>query len=592
MLSSRALAPIRGSAQFRTGSLVPRAGLGDHRLVPAYLGGPSWPELDAALTRRDLTGALAVAEQDAAIDPAERQLVIGICRSFFHQGEAASAALLEAFHAFRSGRPQRAAIAAVFLGRMNYWLHDNPRVANGWFARARTLIADLPPGAEHVLVALPLPGCDFDDVGALRAAAEPALELARRLGDPNLEAKALADLGTALVSLAATDQGMTCLDEAMTMVVSREAQSPFVSGDVVCNLLTACSRAGDLIRADEWTRAAEEQLGFDIEHGPAFIYAHCRSAMGQILCDAGRWQHAEVTLQLAGLKAAQSGPRIDGKARAALAELRVLQGRLGDAERLINDRREHVDTAVPLAAVLLARGEHSDVVGLIKQTLRNLGDDRARATRLLVILTNAQLALGDEEAARASIDRLDELADGVPVLVARAALARGLLAVHLGVPHAAREAFEHGLHVLADADWPLLRAELHLRLGEVLSECDPSAAIAEARSAHVVWERLGAPDSARSAALLNRLGLQATSTAHAPDSTVELTPRERIVLDYVRDGRSNAEIAAALHNSVRTIEHHVSAILAKLGLRNRAEAAVYAATYRTSGAAPDAAQRP
>ncbi|MDT4996121.1 MAG: hypothetical protein QOD45_189 [Pseudonocardiales bacterium] len=35
------------------------------------------------------------------------------------------------------------------------------------------------------------------------------------------------------------------------------------------------------------------------------------------------------------------------------------------------------------------------------------------------------------------------------------------------------------------------------------------------------------------------------------------------------------------HNSVRTIEHHVSAILAKLGLRSRAEAAAYAASLQT-----------
>jgi DNA-binding NarL/FixJ family response regulator len=55
-----------------------------------------------------------------------------------------------------------------------------------------------------------------------------------------------------------------------------------------------------------------------------------------------------------------------------------------------------------------------------------------------------------------------------------------------------------------------------------------------------------------------------------------LSGREAQVLDLLRDGLSNAEIAARLHNSVRTIEHHVSAILAKLGLRSRAEAAAYA----------------
>jgi DNA-binding NarL/FixJ family response regulator len=50
------------------------------------------------------------------------------------------------------------------------------------------------------------------------------------------------------------------------------------------------------------------------------------------------------------------------------------------------------------------------------------------------------------------------------------------------------------------------------------------------------------------------------------------------------------EIAAALHNSVRTVDHHVSAILAELGLRNLAEAAVYAAAYQARGSAQEAAQ--
>jgi hypothetical protein len=228
---------------------LPRHGeVRQDRTVTRYLGGPPWPELDAALARRDLPGALALAEQSAEVDPGERQLVIGICRSVFHQADLAAEALLQSFHTFAQEHSIRAAVSAVFLGRMYYFMHDNPHVANGWFARARTLVAGQPDGIEHILVALPLPGCDIDNVTALRADAERSLGLARHLGERNLEAKALSDLGTALASLAEVEEAMTRLDEAMTMVVSGEADSPFVSGDVVCNLLTACGRAGDLDR--------------------------------------------------------------------------------------------------------------------------------------------------------------------------------------------------------------------------------------------------------------------------------------------------------------------------------------------------------
>jgi DNA-binding NarL/FixJ family response regulator len=52
-----------------------------------------------------------------------------------------------------------------------------------------------------------------------------------------------------------------------------------------------------------------------------------------------------------------------------------------------------------------------------------------------------------------------------------------------------------------------------------------------------------------------------------------LTDRQAEVLGLIGEGLTNAEIAERLVLSVRTVDHHVSAILAKLGVETRKEAA-------------------
>jgi DNA-binding CsgD family transcriptional regulator len=64
-----------------------------------------------------------------------------------------------------------------------------------------------------------------------------------------------------------------------------------------------------------------------------------------------------------------------------------------------------------------------------------------------------------------------------------------------------------------------------------------------------------------------------------------LTRREREVLELICAGHTNAEIAAKLFLSARTVDHHVSAVLAKLGAPTRGAAASHAARLGLVGRA-------
>lgn len=56
----------------------------------------------------------------------------------------------------------------------------------------------------------------------------------------------------------------------------------------------------------------------------------------------------------------------------------------------------------------------------------------------------------------------------------------------------------------------------------------------------------------------------------------ELTPREHQVLALIAGGNSNREIASNLQIAEKTVRIHVSSVLAKLGARDRTQAAIYA----------------
>jgi DNA-binding NarL/FixJ family response regulator len=73
--------------------------------------------------------------------------------------------------------------------------------------------------------------------------------------------------------------------------------------------------------------------------------------------------------------------------------------------------------------------------------------------------------------------------------------------------------------------------------------------------------------------------MRQVSAAPTPASKPNLTEREFDVLRLLAQGRSNKEIAVSLHLTEGTIKGYVSAILAKLGVADRTQAALYAVKH-------------
>ena len=68
----------------------------------------------------------------------------------------------------------------------------------------------------------------------------------------------------------------------------------------------------------------------------------------------------------------------------------------------------------------------------------------------------------------------------------------------------------------------------------------------------------------------------APSTTRTPEVPDALSAREIEVLRLLAQGKSNPEIAKELFITRNTVQNHVSSILIKTNLQNRAQAAVYA----------------
>jgi DNA-binding CsgD family transcriptional regulator len=496
----------------------------------------------------------------------------GLARALWWLDRPAEAidARVRAYALFRrAGDVARAVRIALWLVHEYSAVHGNEPAAEGWLARAEHLLADSDDVAERGYLDLARAERCLDPAVA-GGHAEAALVLARRLNDSDLELAALSRLGISKITLGQADEGVRYLDQAMAAATGEEAATFEAVARTCCSLVLACDLAGDDDRVRHWGKVVE---GYVNRHNELPLLSFCPTCEADLLSPGDRSGTSEADLVQAVAGLADTGQRsrcVDPAVR--LSQLRLAQGRIEEAEEAIVGHGGSPAAVRADAAIRLARGDAPAAVALLERQLSLISRSGLVAVPLLAQLVEAQLADGDDDGARTTATELTGLAAhaGNARALAVATAAAGRVALATAAPDAI-ELLGHAAESFDRLHMPYEQARTRLDLAAALRSRAGVLAVVEARRALEAFERLDARNEAdRAAALLRDLGVRGRT---GPKNVGLLTKREREVLQLLAQGLTNREIGDRLFLSAKTIEHHVGAVLRKLGAKTRTEAA-------------------
>jgi DNA-binding CsgD family transcriptional regulator/tetratricopeptide (TPR) repeat protein len=372
-----------------------------------------------------------------------------------------------------------------------------------------------------------------------------ARDLALRSGRSDLAALALNYLGIARFELGAGEEGLALLRESVAASIAGRHWESAARG--YCNLGELLFRSG---RLDELEACVRDGLAFTHERG--------------------FWSHAynlEVHRCLALLRR--------GRWEAALSGLRELVEGVDDPGMLYA-------YSVPWLGRMLARRGEPGAGEMLAAAW-----EHARRQRLLLGVAYAGLAYvewawlaGQPEVAREVAEVLDPRTDHPGGAPFRGELRRYLAraGVDGGEPFdGCPEPWAAGLR----GDWEAAASgweaagDPYERALELVGSGEREPALEGLR----VLDGLGAAGAA--APVRRRLRAAGEPVPRGPRTATRanpagLTARQLAVLELLREGLTNAEIAARLVVSVRTVDHHVAAVLAKLRVTSRREVAAAA----------------
>ena len=453
----------------------------------------------------------------------------------------------------RLGQAEWTAENLRWISQLAWWTGRVDRMREA-ADRALEVLDGLPPSQALAMAYVAQAQLSYrvNDLAVSAAWAERAVALAGELGEGEIALHAAVTRDTA--RLAAGDlAAWTSLEQ--THRSAREAGLVDPAARALGSLATVV--ADELARYAEAEELIERSLAFSAEHSLDGLYLPILAARAGVRLERGDWEGA--------LSDTTSVLAIGGETGPSAVLALTARGR-----------------------ILAARGA-PEAGPLLEQAARaaeGVGD-----VSMLVPVADARseyfLWTGDADRAQQEARQGLSLvggSSGSPFLVGRLAWRLWRAGGSDERPGAVAEPYRlmiEGDWAAAAADWAA-RGAAYLRI-DALAAGDRSAGTEALR----LLDGLGATRAASNV----RAALRKRGFVHLPRgprratvaNVAGLTPRQVEVLTLVEQGLSNAEIAARLTLSPKTVDHHVSALLDKLGVASRGQAAAVAHRLNLGG---------
>ncbi|HYL70998.1 MAG TPA: LuxR C-terminal-related transcriptional regulator, partial [Candidatus Dormibacteraeota bacterium] len=442
-------------------------------------------------------------------------------------------------------RPAREGQAMCWLSKLSWFLGDGVEAMRN-NAAAIHVLDKLPPGRELAVACVNQADLDMEmhELDASVGWARRAIALAEGWQDIKILCDAHNVLGLSRL-IGGDDGGWADLTRALQLALAAGIQEEVASAYTALAAMAVSRR--------QYADAAAyigSGLGYCEEHDMDFCLPYLLAYRGRMRLETGDWNGASQDVE-AVLRHPRTTPITSIPALRTLGHLRVRRGDPGATEALQEAR-----------------------------ALAGPEQELQRAGMLAVVLAEAAFLAGDR----------DSVVREIQAVYPRSILRRdprmnGELAAWLWRVNALKEPPADIAEPYAPeiaGDWRSA-ARAWETLGcpyEQASLLGWHGAEAEQREALALFEQLGATPGAQ----ILRREMRASGVRRIPrgarpstrGNAFGLTRREAQVLELLSDGLRSATIAKRLFLSRKTVEHHISAVLAKLGVSSRAEAVALA----------------